>query len=238
MDTKPFLEFDILSLNNNILTEIKRFRKHNFNINEILTSASELKYINEIKSYISELIVNPDEEFLNIIIKKIYNGAKRAAVKEQFRPLLIKAFTQYISEQMTDVEQIKTLPKIETSNKKEIITTQDELEGFYYVKTLLSESINPERITYRDTLSYFGILLDDNNRQPICRLHFNEGKKYLEVFVNADKKSEKITLNSIDEIYKHKTKIINSAFIYLKGLPNVQTEPIMKTIVVKPLFSD
>ena len=81
-------------------------------------------------------------------------------------------------------------------------------------------------------------MLDDNNRQPICRLHFNEGKKYLEVFVNADKKSEKITLNSIDEIYKHKTKIINSAFIYLKGLPNVQTEPIMKTIVVKPLFSD
>ena len=45
------------------------------------------------------------------------------------------------------------------------------------------------------------ILLDDNNRKPIARLHFNSKKqKYLGVF-DTDKKETRFPIESLDEIY-------------------------------------
>jgi hypothetical protein len=42
---------------------------------------------------------------------------------------------------------------------------------------------------------------DDNNRKPICRLHFNTNNKYLELFHNGKDAGEKMQLNELDEIY-------------------------------------
>lgn len=39
-----------------------------------------------------------------------------------------------------------------------------------------------ECIAHRDTKNYLGVLLDDNNRQPVCRFWFNSGNKYLGLF--------------------------------------------------------
>lgn len=36
-----------------------------------------------------------------------------------------------------------------------IYTTEEELEGFYIVKSILRDNIESERITYRDAQSYF-----------------------------------------------------------------------------------
>jgi len=56
------------------------------------------------------------------------------------------------------------------------------------------------RIGHRDTQSYFGILLDDNNRKPVCRLHFNRAQKYIGI-LDADRKETRYPISSLDEIY-------------------------------------
>ena len=84
----------------------------------------------------------------------------------------------------------------------------------YAIKSMLSGIVDLQRVVYRDTLSYFGILLDDNNRKPICRLRFNSEKKYLEVF-NSEKNGEKFLVTEIDDLYQHKDKIISSLQTYL-----------------------
>ena len=53
----------------------------------------------------------------------------------------------------------------------------------------------------RDTKSYCGILLDDNNRKPICRLRFNHSQKYLGVF--SEKTENRIEIDHVDDIFKH-----------------------------------
>lgn len=85
----------------------------------------------------------------------------------------------------------------EDENKVE--TTVGELEGFMIVKTILRQKINAARVTYRDAQSYFAILLDDNNRETICRLHLNGSKKY---FVTLDelKKEVRVEITSLDDI--------------------------------------
>ena len=66
---------------------------------------------------------------------------------------------------------------------KGIVTTVEEVEGYEMVKTLVADVVDPERIYIRDTQSYCGILLDNNNRRAICRLYFNQPhRKFIRIY--------------------------------------------------------
>ena len=77
----------------------------------------------------------------------------------------------------------------------------------------MRRKVDIERITYRDTQSYFGILLDDNNRKPLCRLHLNGGKKYIGLF-DENKTERKELLTSLDDIYKFEEQLLETASFY------------------------
>ena len=73
--------------------------------------------------------------------------------------------------------------------------------------------IDPDRISQRDRIHYFGILFDDNNRKPICRLHFNTSQKYIGLFDN-NKKEEKIAIDCLKDIYKYSERLKNTVKQY------------------------
>lgn len=54
-----------------------------------------------------------------------------------------------------------------------IVTTDDEIAGFRIVQAIGARHVDPKRIVIRDSLSYCAVLLDDNNRKTLVRLHFN-----------------------------------------------------------------
>ena len=94
-----------------------------------------------------------------------------------------------------------------------INTTLDEMEAFYIVKAILAQKIPVNRIVHRDTKSYFGILLDDNNRKPICRLYLEGNKKSLVTF-GEGKKEQKHQLESLDEIYRYSQELLDVMKLY------------------------
>ena len=94
----------------------------------------------------------------------------------------------------------------EVSRESLVDTTNEELEGFYIVKSLLRDIVDPNRIIHRDTQSYMGILLDDNNRKPLARLHLNRNQKYLGIF-DENRKEERVAIQNLDEIYQHAEKM-------------------------------
>ncbi|MGM0587768.1 MAG: hypothetical protein ACQETE_05110 [Bacteroidota bacterium] len=73
--------------------------------------------------------------------------------------------------------------------------------------------MDPDRIHFRDTISYMGVLLDDNNRQPICRLHFNTSQKYIGVF-DENKNEGKQAIDELNDIYKFEKKLKQAAQYY------------------------
>ena len=85
------------------------------------------------------------------------------------------------------------------------VTSAEELDGFYIVKAILREVVNVKRIVMRDVQSYCGILLDDNNRKPICRLHFNASQKYVSFF--DDQKDTRVPIAQVDDLYKHADRL-------------------------------
>lgn len=52
----------------------------------------------------------------------------------------------------------------------------------------------------RDTQSYCGVLLEDNNRKPICRFHLNRSQKYIGLF-DQEKNETRQAIESVDDIY-------------------------------------
>lgn len=227
MDNKPFLEFALNQLDDLMIQEIKKFSKQSFNIDEIIVSASDLKYTKAIKGYMNDQLQNPSEEFLQFVLKNIYSGRITAQVKEQFTPMLKRAFIQLINDRVNDrlksalvstaqEEIISTSDEVVITKEDEklIITTEEEKEGYYAIKSMLAGTVELERVIYRDTQSYFGILLDNNNRKPIVRLYLNGGKKYLAVF-NADKKEEKLLISSVNDLFNYRDNIIASCKNYL-----------------------
>jgi hypothetical protein len=89
-----------------------------------------------------------------------------------------------------------------TGNEERVVTTAEEMEAFYIVRAILREAVDVARVAPRDVKSYFGVLLDDNNRKPICRFHFNTGQKYLGLF-SPDKQENRVPIASLDNIYDH-----------------------------------
>ncbi len=208
MDEKPFFEFNITHLKENTLHEILKFHKTNFDVDKIVSNASSLKYTKEIRRIIQDELQNPSDGFTRLFAGKVYNGRLTEKVLDEFRMIVHKAFSQYISDNIN--ERLAAAINNENQKQKEDIipeetiskidTTDEELEAYRIVVAILRRKLLVERISYRDTQSYFGILLDDNNRKPICRLYLNGNKKYIGLF-DEQKNEQKEFINSVDEIY-------------------------------------
>jgi hypothetical protein len=57
-------------------------------------------------------------------------------------------------------------------------------------------------------------LLDDNNRKPIARLHFNRTQKYIGIF-DDNKEETRVPIGSLEEIYDHTEALRASVKSYL-----------------------
>lgn len=227
MDEIAFFEFNMLDIKEAEVNELKKFQKNNFDMNTIMDVASELKYSNEFKKVLSNELDNPSDEFIRLMLNDTYSGIKTQNVIEKFRPIVKKSLNQFITDMLNDKiktafsnnseesnaegEVAVTLADDTTENSIDdrIVTTEEELESFYIVKTILRENVDISKVTYKDTISYFGILFENNVRKWICRFKLTPNVKVLTL--PSENGFEKINLESLDDIYNHKDKIIESA---------------------------
>lgn len=222
MDTDPFFEFNLLEIKDNQINELYKFKKDSFDLENIFSTASDLKYMNKAKEYLNTLWSNPPEDFISHVTGHIYEGKKTRAALDKFEPIIKKSFKQFINDivneklnaalNSTSSEDLQ-LVKNELEEKADIIeevesliiTTQEEIEGYSIVKVILHETIDLERVFYRDNKAYFNILLDDSIRKWILRLRLNGNQKYIQF--NDEEKST-VVIERVTDLLKHKDKII------------------------------
>lgn len=222
MDEKPFLEFDITQLKDNVVAEIAKFHKSNFDVDKIVDNASSLKYTKEIKRLIEDQLLRPSYDFVRLFAGDVYSGRLTERVMEEFSDLVHKAFNQTISDKVNDrlnaainkeAEKQQEDVLMEKEEVSKVITTEEELDAFRIIIAILRRKLPIERIVHRDTQSYFGVLLDDNNRKPLCRLHLNGGKKYLGLF-DENKIETRELIETIDDIYLFEEQLLQTVDFY------------------------
>jgi negative regulator of replication initiation len=181
------------------------------------------------------------------------------AAKEQFSDITNKALRRFLNEKINerlkqaleDSEEPRPTPAevvemdpdeegleigesvVRVDKSRGIVTTEDEIEGLFAIKSILRKMIDAKRVHMRDTKSYCGILLDDNNRKPICRLRFDQDQKYLGLF-DEHKKEERIPVDDVDDIYNYAVRIMATVNGYdnQHGIP-VQKEDLEKQDVIQ-----
>lgn len=222
MDLIPFLELDLENLRENTVAEVKRFHKDSFDPDNLVSAASELRYTKALKDFFEEQLKNPSDDFIRFFVGQVYTGTKTQAIIEKFSIIVKKALNDFVSEKMN--EKIKTA--LSSSDQQEqpiakeedvdnipapkIITTQEELEAYYIIKSILNGTIDLSRLYYKDTESYFNILIDNKVTRWVCRLRLDGKKKYI-FFPTKDKSMQKMSIADLNDLYSLKDLIISAA---------------------------
>lgn len=220
MDAKPFLVLNLLDIDETLIPEIQKLSKDSFDLDSIISAAEELKYIGALKREIAVQFRDPTDEWIKFFTSRVYDGSYTQKVRQQFTGLVGKAAHQFLNERVND--RLKTalgvsgithpadvapatsaeVAEDDLNRDTEIETTLEELEGYQIVKAIACGEVKPQRVTHRDAKSYFAVLLDDNNRKPIARLHFNGRQKYIGL-LDEDKVEERHAIGDLDDIYSH-----------------------------------
>jgi hypothetical protein len=230
MDLIPFMEFNILNIKDELVPELKKFQKLNFDVEAIFSSASDLKYTNAIKQALTQQLNSPNDAFVNYILSEVYEGKHYQPVIEKFKDITKRAFSQWVNNILNEkfqsamqttkksstasADETKTDDPIKVENKIKIKTSDLEFEGFAIVKSLLFGAIDLNTINYKDNESYFNVLYKNNNRKWICRM-FLDGQKKSIVIPDADNPNGvRYYLDNINDLYNYKDKLIASAKKY------------------------
>jgi len=234
MDEKPFFEFNILDFKDRDVEELKKFAKAAFDLEIILTTANELKYTRSIQAKIAEWMIDPSEEFVRLVSADLV-GTKRftTAIKEQFSSITKRAFEQLVGERINGrlksamtPEAISTAepaaPAVTTaqelaSSEAGTQTSAEELEGFHIVRAIVRDIVAAKRVNIRDAQTYCAVLLDDNNRRPICRLRFNNLQKLRLGVFNDKREEEQFPLESVDDIHNYGEQLRSTVATYLSS---------------------
>ncbi len=209
MDERPFFTFTLTDLSKADIRTLVKFEKGSFDEDGIVRVASNLQLETSIVKYLKEQMVEPSDELSRLVAANVQDGRITEAVRGAVSKTIITAFGAILNEKVK--ERLQTAitsgqqseePEYEEDDVGDIITTAEELEGFHIVKAIASQLVDPKRVGMRDAKSYCAILLDDNNRRTIARLHFNSSTaRYLGTFNGKDETRQPIV--EIHDIYRH-----------------------------------
>lgn len=209
MDALPFFEFDLMSLSTPQIQNIEKFKKECFDVADILSLASNLKSVTLVRDKIEKEFMNPSDELIKFLITDIHEGTKTKVVLEKYAPIVKKSFQQLVNDKVT----LRLNNAINTFSEEEVaiedvnkvITTNEEIQFYQIVRSLIMEHVELGRISYRDTESYFNVLLDDNGRKWICRVKFI--KDGMNIYLNDGATTLKAA--TLNEVFQYKDHFIN-----------------------------
>ena len=232
MDAKHFFEFDFRDYTERELNELKKFTKFSYDLDNILTTASELKYTRAIRQILAEQWSEPSDDFIRFLVSQVYSGRFTKTVRDEFAAIVKKALQQFLKERINQrlesalakeqgVQAALEPPAGEVNSEAsppedddpKVITTAEETEAYYIVKSILRPHVDIKRVIMRDVQSYCGVLLDDNNRKPICRFHFNAAQKYVGLF-DESKNEERLPIERLDEMYQYADRLKETVGYY------------------------
>lgn len=200
MDEKPFFTFNLESYRKSDIKHLSTFHRTDFDLDRIVSQAGALKLQTQVSAELRQEFAEPSEEFVRLIASRLHDGRLTEAVRERFQGVIVHAIANLIregvnerlesamshSEAPADFESDAPTPDV-------VETTQVEIDGFNIVRAICSKLVDPDRVVIRDSKSYCAILLDNNNRRTLARLHFNSPtSRYLGLFEGKDEQRHRI----------------------------------------------
>lgn len=216
MDQKPFFSFNLDSIRPGDVKTLEKFVKGGFDIAQIVAEASALKLKSTMRVELLREFSEPSEAFVKLVASMVHEGMITKKIREDIGKLLPITINDIIREIVTD--RLSSALKASTPQSEPVVdtvpdfeatvTTEEEINGWRIIQAISAKLIDPKRVVTRDQKSYCGILIDDNNRKSLARLHFNGlTAKYVGTFLGKDETRHLIS--DLTDIYKLSDHIEN-----------------------------
>lgn len=227
MDKTPFFEIDLEDYTKKDIIRLEKFTNENFDVSKVTKNAQELKFNNGVKKVLIKEFESPSDDFIKAIAKQVYDGQLHKKKKELFSKIITNKIKEIVDEKVnarleTAIANNKPEAEPEVAIDDTSETTAEEWEGYYTVKGICSEIVDPDRIAIRDRKDYCNVLFDDNQNYPIVKLHFNNPKNLrveffdsYNVYDTGSKRGNKVNIDSVKDIYDYKEKILVTVNKYL-----------------------
>lgn len=208
MDAQPFFTLSLDAIRKSDVRVLESFTRTGFDIDAIVREASNLKLESLVRKELEGEMATASEEFARLIAKRVSSGQVTSQVKDNFTRLIANSFAaivrDHVNDRLTSALNATAVPEPDNghaTSPEEVITTEEEVSGFRIVQAIVSKLVDPKRVFMRDAKSYCAVLLDDNNRKSLARLHFNGiTTKYVGTFVGQVETRNQI--NDLTDIYK------------------------------------
>jgi hypothetical protein len=213
MDAQPFFTLSLDAIRKSDVRVLESFTRTGFDIDAIVREASNLKLESLVRKELESEMATASEEFARLIAKRVSSGQVTSQVKDNFTRLIANSFAaivrDHVNDRLTSALNATAVPEPDNghaTSPEEVITTEEEVSGFRIVQAIVSKLVDPKRVFMRDAKSYCAVLLDDNNRKSVARLHFNGiTTKYVGTFVGQAETRNQI--NDLTDIYKLSSQI-------------------------------
>ncbi len=190
MDAVPFLEIDVTAVVDRELQKLAHFSKQTFDLEAVRAMASELRYVKGMKEYLAQVYHHPDEDLVRLLARRVFGGVLNQNRMEHFTQLSRIAFREFVNDLTADTfrraSSIVTGESADAPEEAEdepadnaeegargIETTIEEIRGYELVKSVVSEVIDQERVTFRDGKNYCSITIDGKTMSVFARMRFN-----------------------------------------------------------------
>lgn len=233
MDEKPFLVVNMLDLSDNDIEQLKKFHKSYYNEQDILSTAQELQITIQVKEMLNRNFQMPDDEFTRYFVRNLNDGKYTAKLVDQYRPIVKKSIASVINDIISDRLNVamknenkeeKQIPQeVENENQqsdevneeklpdgvvfqdreKGIVTTQEEIDAYNIVRSILRQYVDVSRIQYNDYKTYFSVNIDGSTWWWICRIYIGKRSKKICLPKDNYKTNEWIDIETIDDIFNY-----------------------------------
>lgn len=153
MDEKPFLELNLLDIQDPLVDELKtlvdglkKFEKESFDVDNIVSTASKLKYTREIKRILTAEYESPSKDFVDFFNKnkKILPGRRLGSkLLEQYAGYIKDAFRQFVNAQIIErmaLNETDEVAQISATDSGQSDSTQTDDKGWQPLSEL-----NPQK---------------------------------------------------------------------------------------------
>ena len=220
LDKTPYMTFTLEKIDKRLIPEIQKLGKDRFDPDDAVNAAEKLKYTGMFKEILEENVEEPKDELVKFFLSQSdYEGRATVSVLAKFKDILKDALEGFIADKITDrltaaldAGEKKDSPQTPSPATEEPKTetpepsfggsspSEEEMQGYYIVKSILGGVCPLERITIKDKQTLCNIPFDGNIRKPIIKFFFEENKLVVGL-ITDDNKVDKHSIEKLDDIY-------------------------------------
>ena len=221
MDETPFLEVDLLNIDDEQVKFLQMFRKGNFNSDAIFKAAQSARHFRDVRVAIGKELATPSDEFVRVVLSRFLDGKQSKAVIDMYRPYVIDAIADYEVEIRGPDNDEPNGVDDGCGDKMDVIMTQyievvrDLLSGtgrktrtLNTLKHYKAKNGNPY-VSYRNC-SLFNVRFDENKMTA-------QDIRFLSLYKNQDYRwfsretTDILPVSSTDDLSMHKDRILAAA---------------------------